>query len=225
MKSFSEIKQQAKGLMQGKVLKLASVTFFPIYISGFIYGVLTAPNVMVVNGEVMFVDHHKPYDLIYSIILTIIGYMITYNLMNWMKTKDDSLLSFKGLFSLFDNLDLFIKMLLASLLMSLIGLLTLIPIAGLIAVIILQFMFVMVPNVMIDDPEIGIIEAFQTSANLMGGHKFNLLLFGLSFIGWIILMALSLGFAGIYVLPYMMIANIIYYNELKKKKELTNENR
>lgn len=56
------------------------------------------------------------------------------------------------------------------------------------------------------------------SRKLLDGYKMDYFIFNLSFIGWILLGLITLGIAYIWVIPYVAIANIKYYEELKKIK-------
>ncbi len=58
----------------------------------------------------------------------------------------------------------------------------------------------------------------KKSNELMEGYKWDYFVFQLSFIGWMILSALTFGILYIWVLPYMITAEIMYYDELKKLK-------
>ena len=46
----------------------------------------------------------------------------------------------------------------------------------------------------------------------------DLFIFGLSFIGWTILASLTLGLLYIWLMPYMIVATTLLYEELKKKQ-------
>ncbi len=59
-------------------------------------------------------------------------------------------------------------------------------------------------------------EVTNLSKKLMNGHKWDFFVFEMSFFGWILLSVFTLGIALIWVLPYMEVANIMYYEELKK---------
>ncbi len=54
------------------------------------------------------------------------------------------------------------------------------------------------------------------SKKLMSGYKLDYFVFQLSFIGWYFLCGITLGIAAIYVVPYHLIANTIYYDQLQK---------
>ena len=61
-------------------------------------------------------------------------------------------------------------------------------------------------------------EAISISFNLVKGSFWQVVLFGLSFIGWMILSGLTFGIAGIWVLPYMGVSFANYYFELYGEK-------
>ena len=52
---------------------------------------------------------------------------------------------------------------------------------------------------------------------MMKGHKFDLFWLNFSFIGWIILSALTMGIAYVWLMPYMQTANAAFYQDLKKE--------
>ena len=60
----------------------------------------------------------------------------------------------------------------------------------------------------------------NTSKEMMDGYKWDYFVFELSFIGWILLCVLTLGIATIWVYPYIQVANVMYYKELKKIKNI-----
>ena len=59
-------------------------------------------------------------------------------------------------------------------------------------------------------------EVMDRSEKLMNGHKMDFFVFELSFIGWILLSLVTFGIALIWVLPYVEVATVMYYEELKK---------
>ncbi len=60
------------------------------------------------------------------------------------------------------------------------------------------------------------IEVLKKSAKMMDGHKWEYFVLQLSFIGWMLLGSITLGIAYIWVMPYMTVTQIYYYDELKK---------
>ena len=67
------------------------------------------------------------------------------------------------------------------------------------------------------DDNMDAIEVMKKSATMMDGHKLEYFVLQLSFIGWLILCELTLGILAIWVMPYMTVTNIYYYEELKKQ--------
>lgn len=59
------------------------------------------------------------------------------------------------------------------------------------------------------------LECINESKAMTEGHKMDLFVLGLSFIGWELLCAITFGIAGIWVLPYMQATYANAYNSLK----------
>lgn len=66
-----------------------------------------------------------------------------------------------------------------------------------------------------DEPERGTKYALEKSKELMEGHKIELLILQLSFIGWFLLTGLTFGILLLYVQPYMSTTLAAYYDALK----------
>lgn len=81
--------------------------------------------------------------------------------------------------------------------------------------IIKSFSYAMLPFIMMDDPSKGWKEALQESRSMMNGHKWEYFVLLLSFLGWLLLVAVTLGIAALYVLPYMQQAEANFYRTLK----------
>lgn len=59
------------------------------------------------------------------------------------------------------------------------------------------------------------LECINESKQMTEGHKMDLFVLGLSFIGWVFLCAITLGIASIWVVPYMQATYANAYNSLK----------
>lgn len=59
------------------------------------------------------------------------------------------------------------------------------------------------------------LQCIEESKQMTDGHKMDLFVLDLSFIGWVLLCTFSLGIAGIWVLPYMQATYTNVYNSLK----------
>lgn len=58
----------------------------------------------------------------------------------------------------------------------------------------------------------------RESRQMMKGYKGSRFVLDLTFIGWIILTGITLGFAGIYVVPYRALSEAIFYEKLKERQ-------
>lgn len=64
-------------------------------------------------------------------------------------------------------------------------------------------------------------DAIKESMRIMQGHKLDLFILELSFVGWGFLTILTCGILGIYVLPYYQATMANFYNEIKDKPQAT----
>ncbi len=72
--------------------------------------------------------------------------------------------------------------------------------------------------IFVDNPDMNATDIISESKRLMTGYKWDYFVFSLSFIGWGLLVGVTFGIAIIYVGPYMSVAQVMYYEELKKIK-------
>jgi uncharacterized membrane protein len=81
--------------------------------------------------------------------------------------------------------------------------------------IIKSYSYAMTSYILLDRPELSATDALKESEKMMDGHKMDLFILDLSFIGWILLTALTCGILTFYVEPYMMATRAAFYLELK----------
>ena len=82
--------------------------------------------------------------------------------------------------------------------------------------IIKSYEYKMIPYLLAEDPEMSYQDAFAKSKEMMHGQKWNAFVLDLSFIGWHILSAFTLGILGIfYVMPYYYQTSAELYLTLK----------
>ena len=82
--------------------------------------------------------------------------------------------------------------------------------------IIKAFAYSMTFFIIKDDPNISALDAITASRKMMAGHKGELFVLALSFIGWILLSGLTFGLLMFYVGPYMYTTLAAYYDSLRK---------
>jgi hypothetical protein len=81
--------------------------------------------------------------------------------------------------------------------------------------IVKSYEYRMIPYLLANDPTMTRREAFEQSKRMMTGNKWSTFVLDLSFLGWVILSALTLGIAAIfYVAPYSNMTNAALYERL-----------
>ena len=86
----------------------------------------------------------------------------------------------------------------------------------LIGTFILGYAYRMVPYLIQEYPELTPREALKLSREMMRGHKWNLFVLDLTFMGWVLLTVLTLGIGGLWLTPYMQTTVAHYYEDLKQ---------
>lgn len=76
--------------------------------------------------------------------------------------------------------------------------------------------------VLADNPELKYDAAITRSSQLMKGHKMQYFWFALSFIGWYLLAALTLGIGFLWLIPYYLTAKAAFYHELLEEEQKNN---
>lgn len=113
------------------------------------------------------------------------------------------------LFSQFDRFgNGFFLALLQSIFILLWSLLLIIP--GIVA----AYSYSMAQFIMLENPEMRPMEALRASKQMMYGHKMDLFLLNLSFIGWSILCVFTLGIGLLWLNPYMNAAYAAFYRDI-----------
>ena len=104
--------------------------------------------------------------------------------------------------------EVFLTMLLREIYVGLWALLLIVP--G----IVKSYSYAMTPYILQDDPDCKYDAAICRSMSMMQGHKMDLFLLDLSFIGWAILCLLTLGIGFLFLTPYWHTARAKFYEEL-----------
>ena len=72
-----------------------------------------------------------------------------------------------------------------------------------------------------ENPEMTAGDAITASQKMMDGHKMDLFLLSLSFIGWAILASITFGIGYLWLIPYIYTAYEAFYETLKKETSVT----
>ena len=78
------------------------------------------------------------------------------------------------------------------------------------------YSYAMTPYILKDNPEMKNNAAIEESMRMMDGHKLELFMLDLSFIGWAILSLLTCCIGFLWLTPYMNMARVNFYEDLKK---------
>lgn len=85
--------------------------------------------------------------------------------------------------------------------------------------VIKSFSYALTPFILADRPELKYNGAIELSIAMMEGHKMDLFLLYLSFIGWGLLCVLTLGIGALWLYPYMNTSLARFYEEVKREYE------
>lgn len=86
--------------------------------------------------------------------------------------------------------------------------------------IILALMFSQAYFIAVENPELSAIKCLSKSASMMKGHKMDLFVLTLSFIGWLLVCIITLGIGFLWYVPYYQMTLTNFYLELNKKEVL-----
>ena len=131
-----------------------------------------------------------------------------------LKQHDRKELQFSDLFSQFERFGTgFAQKFLRTLFIVLWSLLFIIP--G----IVKGLSYAMTPFILEEHPEMTASQAIKASMQLMDGHKMDLFILGLSFIGWSLLACLTMGIGFLFLNPYMNAAYAAFYRDISRRQE------
>ena len=188
MKRYSELRAEARAALSGKWMMAALVTLIYLVIS---VGLSSLP----INAVLR-------YMLIYIVMLPVgYGYSVLF-LDVFRKTGDVEL----G--KLFDGFKDFSRVFCTLLLMVVYTILwtLLLIVPG----IMKSYSYAMTAFILRDEPQLKNNEAIEKSMRMMEGHKMNLFVLDLTFIGWILLGIVTCGLGLLWVEPYICTARAAF---------------
>jgi len=214
---FVELKKRALTDLKGNWKKVIPVTLvFGLCLCAVCY------IDMVIEKNLMLESLSKPTEMFFSdcvtnvitLILSLIpiGYSFTLIFLNLIRGIKDRMIN--QLFSLFKNYRKSVEtVFMVNLYLSLWHLLMFVP--G----IIKYYAYSMTYYISMDHPDYSVDECIESSKRMMYGHKWELFVLQLSFIGWILLGLVTLGIGLMWVIPYMETTKAHFYETIKVKKE------
>tara|TARA_B110000003_G_scaffold274402_1_gene314303 strand:+ start:2007 stop:2621 length:615 start_codon:yes stop_codon:yes gene_type:complete len=89
--------------------------------------------------------------------------------------------------------------------------------------IIAAFSYSMVFYILADNPDISPTNALKKSKDMMMGYKWKIFFLGLSFLGWALLAILTLGVGLLWLMPYIQVSTINFYEDIKDNNTIPTE--
>ncbi|MCI5553238.1 MAG: DUF975 family protein [Tenericutes bacterium] len=78
----------------------------------------------------------------------------------------------------------------------------------------LAFSYALVPYLLVTNKNLSITETLELSRKMMNGHKLDLFVLGISFLGWMLLVPCTFGIILIWLYPYMMTATTKFFVDI-----------
>lgn len=236
MKTRGELKAEARELLAGNWGKAILLNIIPILGTVFIGLILTLLGAVIVflfnngafsgNGStVNETVNSSAGNGGSSIIGGVIGVLITtgiaYTTLDWLRTKNSDFSPVRGMFSIFSKkyfVPVLVLYILQTIFMFLWSLLFVIP--GWIKAYSYSQTYYIYKDVNKDNENnsLNYLDYITLSRELMNGHKFEMFVLQLSFIGWWLLVAVTAGIAAIWVYPYYQTTMSAYYKNLAGDK-------
>ena len=215
MKMYSEYRAQARETLNGQWHQLAGIQLVLFLIGSF----FSAPVVIGTYIELpwwIITAGGGGVNYLVDFLLTIPLSYAFYNLCLALVRKEKVDDRFKRLFKEFSMN--YGKYVLSGLLVFIICAALAVP-TLLIGTVIFSLAYGMVPFIIRDNKYIGIVEALSLSRKMMYGHKWQLLVLELTFLGWMLLSVLTLFIGMLWVLPYMTTTIAHFYEDVKAEYE------
>jgi len=203
MKTNSEIRLAAREALKGKWGGAAVATLVYAIIAGLIASLS---------------DSEGAFMLLVYVLLAIgvslpLGFGFTMMFLNF--ARDGKAISVNGIFGAFNN-TYYSKSVVT---MFLVGLYTILwTLLLIVPGIIKALSYTMTPMILAENPELGSNEAIDRSAAMMKGHKMDLFLIELGYLGLAILSAILLFIPLLWLIPYYQTVIVKFYLELKNEQ-------
>lgn len=72
--------------------------------------------------------------------------------------------------------------------------------------------------ILVQNPEKGIMDCIQESKEMMIGHKMQLFILNLTFLGWLILSIFTFGIGYLFLIPYMQVTMAVFHDYVRGKQ-------
>lgn len=219
--SVSDIKREAKEQLSGRWREVILLHLIPVAIAvlftGGIYGLDLMSLTRIYNTG-------DQVDLVVSFLVTFISIGISFTLLDMIRSREYTVKPLPDSVQVFSKklfIPVFIIQLLQVVFVTLWSFLFIIP--GIIKSYAYSQAFFIYKDRRNSTPEEypTSLECITESREMMNGHKLDLFVLHLSFIGWHLLEAFTLGIAALYVRPYLNTAEAVFYDRLAEEQGMT----
>lgn len=199
MKTNPELRNEAKAFMAGNWKSAV---------------IITLVNVLIITAfELLNIGDSIVTKILYFVVAMLVLLPLNYGyLMTFLRFSRGENLAVENLFAMFKG-DYYKKSVVLGLLNMVYTLLwtLLLIVPGLIK----SLSYALAPYIMIDNPELSAEEAICKSMKMMEGHKMDLFLIQLGYVGLGLLSMLLLGIPLLWLMPYYQVVYAKFYEEIK----------
>lgn len=206
--NIKEIKGQAKGMINGNKWNIFKPAFVLAGIS-IIIALIVGIFAGAVDGDIELAT--SLIDLVLGIALIPVTVGLYAYYLKLVRGQEFSLNDLKAYYP--DFLKILLLEVLVGVFTFLWSLLLVIP--GIIAAI----SYSLVYYICVDYPQLEAVDTISKSKQMMKGYKMDYFIFKLSFIGWLFLVPFTFGLLLIWLIPYMTIADCLFYEKVKELNE------
>ncbi len=86
--------------------------------------------------------------------------------------------------------------------------------------LVVQYRYYYAFHILADCPDVTPTDALRNSATLMKGRKWKLFCLHFSFIGWILLAAMTCGIGSVFLTPYTAAADVMFYDDASQRSKV-----
>jgi uncharacterized membrane protein len=214
MKMYSEYRAQARETLKGRWNEMALVTLIV-----FAIGMVCSSPAMLTSGleDKLYSIFGSCTQLVLSLLIAVPLQFAFYNLLLRYARSEELEGSYIS-FCFKDFAANWSKYFVAGLLMTLVLVVVLVP-TLMIGTIILGLAYTIVPFVIRDNPELSAREALRKSRLMMRGHKWEMFVLQLTFIGWALLCIFTCFIGFLWLEPYITTSLAHFYEDVKAEYE------
>ena len=215
MKQNSEYRAQARAALEGRWTEAVLMFLILIIVACAFSAPLGCVSGVYATRLPWLAESISGCSFLVSVLLIMpLGYGLTNALLSFLRSNEEGTSGLSEMWHFFrrDYSRSVPALLLVMVFSTLLGIVTL----G-IGTIVLNYVYAMVPYLLRDYPELSAREALRTSSQMMKGHKWDLFVLDLSFIGWILLGIMTAGIGLLWVAPYMETTRAAFYEDLKNE--------